>query len=120
LKLEKKLSPTAVILLVSKLRSGRLVRGLFVLKLEKKLSPTVVMLLVSKLQSGKLVRAPSLLKLLKKKFHTLVALFPKYDKSGMTFTCISLTVVQACGTRGIPPFWKVHLFAPPVKASIMM
>jgi len=63
LKLEKKPLPTVpLILLVSKLQVGRLVREPLALKLAKKLSHTVVILLVSKLQLGRLVREPLELK----------------------------------------------------------
>jgi hypothetical protein len=57
LKLEKKSSPTApVILLISKLPAGKVVKAQLMLKLEKKSSPTLIILLVSKLPCGREVR----------------------------------------------------------------
>ena len=63
----KKLYPTLVILLVSKLPAGKVVKAQLVLKLEKKKFPTaLVILLVSKLQAGKELRDQPRLKLEKK------------------------------------------------------
>ena len=54
----KKLLDTVLMLEVSKLQLGRVVREPLSLKREKKSLPTVVILLVLKLHSGRLVREP--------------------------------------------------------------
>jgi len=59
LKEAKKLFSIFVILLVSKLQAGKVVKAQFWLKEEKKSFPTIVILLVSKLHSGKDVKAQS-------------------------------------------------------------
>ena len=109
-----------MILLVSKLHSGRFARIPSVLKSEKKESPTVMILLVSKLHAGKLVRAPYWLKLKKKLSHTSVALSPNQDKSGIYSTYTLLAVVQYSGTRAILEFLNVHLVVSPVMASVIV
>jgi len=67
-----------VILEVSKLQDGRLVKApLLLLKFQKKTLPTVMILEVSKLQDGRLVKAPLLLKALKNQPPTLADPLPK-------------------------------------------
>ena len=56
MKSEKKLFPTVLILLVSKLQAGREVRDQYELNDWKKLFQAVIILLVSKLQAGREVR----------------------------------------------------------------
>jgi hypothetical protein len=70
------------------------------LKLWKKLPPADMILLVSKLPSGKLVKAPFSLKRQKKLVPTDVALSPNRDNSGIALIYISLAVVQAFDTSG--------------------
>jgi len=78
LKDSKKPSQTIpLILLVSKLQLGRLVREPLALNTAKKLFPTVEMLLVSKLHVGRLVREPPWLNTAKKLSPTFVAPLPK-------------------------------------------
>ena len=75
MKKEKNLFPTPVILLVSKLQAGRVVKAQFWLKLEKKSCPTApVILLISKLPADKVVKAQLMLKLEKKSSPTLIIL----------------------------------------------
>ena len=79
----------------------------------KKLSPTVVILLVSKDHAGKLSIAHSPLNHQKKLSHTLTLSFQNpLANDGIDIILTFVTVVRFFGTKGLLTSWNVHLVAP--------